>query len=224
MTQSPAQQRPRPTLDIATIRDEFPILSRRVNGRPLVYLDSGATAQKPAVVIDTIDRYYRDQNANIHRGVHHLSQVATIAYEEARETIARWINAGSSRQVLFTRGTTESINLVASSWGRSNLGSGDEIIISTMEHHSNIVPWQMVCEERGATLRIIPVFDNGELDQEAYRRDCFTDRTRHGGDHPCVQLPSAPSIPCTGNHSTSPMMRRRIGAVGWCPGAAPYAG
>ncbi len=163
--------------DVDRIRADFPILGREVHGRPLVYLDNGATAQKPQSVIDTIDRYYSQQNANIHRGVHHLSQVATTAYEEARETISRWINAPKSSQVLFTRGTTDSINLVASSWGREVLFPGDDMIVSTMEHHSNIVPWQMICGERHTTLNVIPMFENGELDIDAYRK-LFTDRTR----------------------------------------------
>ncbi len=165
------------TFDIDRIRSDFPILSREVNGRPLVYLDNGATSQKPRSVIDTIDRYYTDENANIHRGVHHLSQVATQAYEDARETIARWINAPASRQVLFTRGTTEAINLVASSWGRDVLFPGDEMVISTMEHHSNIVPWQMICEERCAKLKVIPMSGNGELDMDAFE-GLLTERTR----------------------------------------------
>ena len=165
------------TFDIDRIRRDFPILSREVNGRPLVYLDNGATSQKPRSVIDTIDRYYTDENANIHRGVHHLSQVATQAYEDARETIARWINAPASRQVLFTRGTTEAINLVASSWGRDVLFPGDEMVISTMEHHSNIVPWQMICEERCAKLKVIPMSGSGELDMDAFG-GLLTERTR----------------------------------------------
>ncbi len=165
------------TFDVEHIRNDFPILSRQVNGCPLVYLDNGATAQKPRAVIETVDRYYSDENANIHRGVHHLSQLATQAYENARETIAQWINAPTSRQVLFTRGTTDSINLVASSWGRDVLFPGDEVVISTMEHHSNIVPWQMICEERCARLKVIPIFANGELDLEAFE-GLLTDRTR----------------------------------------------
>lgn len=168
---------PTATFDIDRIRRDFPILSREVNGRPLVYLDNGATSQKPRSVIDTIDRYYTEENANIHRGVHHLSQVATQAYEDARETIARWINAPASRQVLFTRGTTEAINLVASSWGRDVLFPGDEMVISTMEHHSNIVPWQMICEERCAKLKVIPMSGSGELDMDAFG-GLLTERTR----------------------------------------------
>lgn len=177
MNQATAPTESIAAFDIDRIRRDFPILSREVNGCPLVYLDNGATAQKPRPVIDTIERYYAQENANIHRGVHHLSQVATQAYEDARETIARWINAPASRQVLFTRGTTEAINLVASSWGRDVLFPGDEVVISTMEHHSNIVPWQMICEERCAKLKVIPMFGNGELDMEAFG-ELLTERTR----------------------------------------------
>lgn len=154
--------------DVEEIRKEFPILDREVNDQPLVYLDNGATAQKPQSVIDTISHYYSHQNANIHRGVHHLSQLATQAYEDARETVRGFIHAEKSGQVLFTRGTTDGINLVAASWGRNNLKAGDEVIISTMEHHSNIVPWQMICGETGAVLKVIPVNDEGDLDMEAY--------------------------------------------------------
>ena len=163
--------------DIEAIRNDFPILNTRVNGRPLIYLDNGATAQKPQSVIDTIDRYYSSENANIHRGVHHLSQLATQAYEDARETIRTFINAGHNYEVLFTRGTTDSINLVASSWGRANLRAGDEVIISTMEHHSNIVPWQMICDEREAVLKVIPIHDSGDLDMDAFDQ-LLNDRTR----------------------------------------------
>ncbi len=172
-----AHRPPPKPFNIDRIRSDFPILSRQVNDRPLIYLDNGATAQKPLSVIKTIEHYYADQNANIHRGVHHLSQAATQAYEDAREVITRWINAPASCQVLFTRGTTDSINLVASSWGRDVLFPGDEVIISTMEHHSNIVPWQMICEERCAKLKVIPMFHNGELDMEAFAA-LLTDRTR----------------------------------------------
>jgi cysteine desulfurase/selenocysteine lyase len=163
--------------DAEAIRKDFPILQREVNGRPLIYLDNGATAQKPKSVIDTIDRYYRDQNSNIHRGVHHLSQLATQAYEDARETVRRFINADHDYEVLFTRGTTDSINLVASSWGRRFLEPGDEVVISTMEHHSNIVPWQMICDERKAILKVIPIHESGELDMAAFQ-SLLGDRTR----------------------------------------------
>jgi cysteine desulfurase / selenocysteine lyase len=149
--------------DVQQIRKDFPILKREVNGRTLVYLDSAATSQKPQQVIDAIDRYYEEQNANVHRGVHFLSQLATREYEEARVKVQRFINAAESHEVIFTRGTTESINLVANSFGRKFVREGDEIIISAMEHHSNIVPWQMLCEYTGAELRVIPMNDQGEL-------------------------------------------------------------
>lgn len=163
--------------DVDAVRKDFPILNREVNGRPLIYLDNGATAQKPNSVIEAIDRYYRDQNSNIHRGVHHLSQLATQAYEDARETIRGFINAEHDYEVIFTRGTTDSINLVAASWGRKFLQPGDEVIISTMEHHSNIVPWQMICDEREAVLKVIPIFESGELDMQGFR-SLLSDRTK----------------------------------------------
>lgn len=145
-------------------RADFPILARPVHGKPLVYLDNSATTQKPLSVIDSMDHYYRAYNANIHRGVHTLSEEATAAYEGARERIARFINAPSERQVIFTRNATESINLVAYSWGRANLGPGDEVLITEMEHHANIVPWQILQEELGFTLRYIPITPDGLLD------------------------------------------------------------
>jgi cysteine desulfurase/selenocysteine lyase len=156
--------------DIAKVRADFPILRERVHGKPLVYLDNAATTQKPQAVIDTIMRYYSEENANIHRGVHLLSERATKDYEDARARIQRFINAGGPEEVIFTRGTTEGINLVTSTFGRKNVGAGDEIVISAMEHHSNIVPWQMLCEEKGAVLRIIPMNDRGELILEEYEK------------------------------------------------------
>ncbi len=164
-------------LDVDAIRSQFPILRRQINGNPLVYLDNGASAQKPQTVIDTIDNYYREANANIHRGVHHLSQQATTAYEDAREIIRAYINAEHAHEVIFTSGTTQSINLIASSWGRKYLNPGDEVIISTMEHHSNIVPWQLICEERQAKLKIIPITRSGELCMDVYA-EMLSDRTR----------------------------------------------
>jgi len=156
--------------DVSAIRADFPILKRTVNGKALVYLDNGATAQKPQVVIDALNHYYSEENSNIHRGVHTLSQEATSAYEEARIKIQQYINAEYQEEVLFTKGTTDSINLIASSFGKHNLKSGDEVVVSEMEHHSNIVPWQMICEEKGAKLKVIPVTDNGELDLNAYEK------------------------------------------------------
>jgi cysteine desulfurase/selenocysteine lyase len=150
-------------MNIEEIRKEFPILERKVNGRPLVYLDNGATAQKPSAVIKCVDDYYREYNSNIHRGVHHLSQLATNKYEESRAILQSFINAKHNHEVIFTTGTTGGINLVASSFGRGFLEAGDEVIISAMEHHSNIVPWQMICEEQGAQLKVIPINQEGEL-------------------------------------------------------------
>ena len=158
----------KPVLDVESIRRQFPILQRRIKGNPLVYLDNGATSQKPQCVVDSVENYYREFNSNIHRGVHHLSQLATQAYEDAREIVRAYINAEHAHEVLLTSGTTESINLVASSWGRKYLEPGDEVIISTMEHHSNIVPWQLVCEERRAQLKILPITQSGELDMAVF--------------------------------------------------------
>ena len=159
-----------PRFDVERVRRDFPILSQRVRGKPLVYLDNAATSQKPRAVIETLQRYYEHENANIHRGVHLLSEKATAAYEGARDKVRRWINAGSIREVIFVRGTTEAINLVAWSFGSRFFGAGDEIVVSALEHHSNIVPWQMLCERSGAVLRVIPMNDAGELDQAEYQR------------------------------------------------------
>jgi len=149
--------------DVEKIRADFPILKRKVHGHPLVYLDNAATSQKPQAVIDALVRYYEGENANIHRGVHYLSQIATEAFEQARETVRAFVNAARTSEIIFTRGTTEAINLVAQSYGRANMGAGDEVLITAMEHHSNIVPWQMLCEEKGAKLRVAPMNDEGEL-------------------------------------------------------------
>ena len=156
--------------DVARIREDFPILKQKVHGKPLVYFDNGATSQKPQSVIDALNHYYNAENSNIHRGVHYLSERATAAYEEARSKIRGYINAGSNQEVIFVRGTTEAINLVAQSYGRSFLKAGDEIIISAMEHHSNIVPWQMLCEQVGAKLRVSPINHDGEIVMDEYRR------------------------------------------------------
>lgn len=151
---------------VEAIRRDFPVLTRKIGDNDLVYLDSGATSQKPAVVIETMDDYYRRYNANVHRGAHTLSEEATNAYENARLRVARFINAPSDKQVIFTRGTTESVNLVANAWGRANLKPGDEVLITEMEHHSNIVPWQILRDEIGFTLRYVPITDQGRLDLE----------------------------------------------------------
>lgn len=157
-------------LDVERLRRDFPILSQRVRNKPLVYLDNGATTQKPQSVIDALVGYYTTENANIHRGVHYLSQQATFAYERTRGRIRRFLNAADNSEIIFVRGTTEGINLVAQSFARPRLQEGDEILVSQMEHHSNIVPWQMVCAERGARLRVIPVDDSGELILEEYEK------------------------------------------------------
>lgn len=151
------------SLDIAKVRADFPLLDAKVYGKDLVYLDNGATTQKPQAVLDAVEEYYTEYNSNVHRGVHLLSQKATSAYEVARNKVAAYINAAHSHEVIFTKGTTDAINLVASSFGRKFLNEGDSIVITAMEHHSNIVPWQMICEERGATLKVIPMDKDGVL-------------------------------------------------------------
>ncbi|QJB42521.1 cysteine desulfurase [Chitinophaga oryzae] len=155
-------------MDVKQIRKDFPILQELVHGKPLVYLDNGATTQKPLTVIETEARYYEEYNSNVHRGVHHLSQEATNAYEKAREIVAGFINAAHTHEVIFTKGTTDGINLVANTMGRRFLKEGDSVIISAMEHHSNIVPWQIACEESGATLKVIPINEKGELKMDAF--------------------------------------------------------
>jgi cysteine desulfurase/selenocysteine lyase len=168
---------PAPAFDVAAVRRDFPLLQRQVHGKPLVYLDNAATTQKPQAVIDRVTRFYVEENANVHRGVHWLSEQATAAFEEARATIARFLNARRAEEIVFVRGTTEAINLVAQTYGRSRVTRGDEIVISAMEHHSNIVPWQILCEQQGARLRVIPITDAGEIDLDAYAA-LLTDRTR----------------------------------------------
>jgi len=150
--------------DVEKFRNQFPVLSRKVNGKALVYFDNGATTQKPSAVIDSIVNYYSSYNANIHRGVHALSQEASAAYENARKIVQKHLNASSDQEIIFTRGTTESVNLVAHSWLRDRLNAGDEVLITGMEHHSNILPWQVLCEEKGAVLRVLPVTEEGELE------------------------------------------------------------
>jgi cysteine desulfurase/selenocysteine lyase len=168
---------PTETFDVQKFRKDFPILKQQVHGKPLVYLDNAATTQKPLSVIETENRYYREYNANIHRGVHLLSQQATKAYEDARVKIQKFLNASSSSEIIYTRGATEGINLVAQTWGRKNVQAGDEILISAMEHHSNIVPWQMLCEEKGAQLKVIPINDAGELLMDEFKK-LVTAKTR----------------------------------------------
>ncbi|MCC5866440.1 MAG: cysteine desulfurase [Wenzhouxiangella sp.] len=150
-------------MDVLRLREQFPVLSREVHGKPLVYLDNAATAQRPLAVIEAMDRFYREYNANVHRGVHQLSVEASEAFEASREAVRRLLNANSEREIVFTRGTTEAINLVANSFLRPNLRPGDEILVSHMEHHSNIVPWQILCEQTGAVLKVMPINQRGEL-------------------------------------------------------------
>jgi len=156
--------------DVERVRQDFPILKQKVHGKPLVYFDNAATSQKPLVVIEAEDRFYREYNANIHRGVHELSERATRAYEEARAKVQHLLNAPETREVVFVRSTTEGINLVAATYGRKHVQAGDEVLITAMEHHSNIVPWQMLCEEKGARLRVAPINDRGELLFEEYEK------------------------------------------------------
>jgi cysteine desulfurase/selenocysteine lyase len=170
---SPAQAR----FDVRAVRDDFPILATRLYGKPLVYLDNAATTQKPQAVIDRLTRYYAHENANVHRGVHSLSERATEAYERARQTVCRFLNAADPQGIVFVRGTTEAINLVAQTYGRVHVGTGDEIVLTVMEHHSNIVPWQMLCEQKGARLRVVPMTDSGELRLDEYEA-LLSDRTR----------------------------------------------
>ena len=163
--------------NIRRLRKDFPTLHQQVHGNPLIYLDNAATSQKPRQVIERINQYYQLENSNIHRGVHFLSQQATDEYEKARHLVQEFINAEHAHEIIYTKGTTEAINLVASSFGRKYLKEGDEIIISSLEHHSNIVPWQILCEQTGASLKVIPINDEGELDMEAYAT-MLNDRTR----------------------------------------------
>ena len=165
------------TFDVERVRGDFPVLQQKVHGRPLVYLDNGATTQKPNVVIEALEHYYYMDNANVHRGVHELSERATDAYEGARETIRQFLNATSIKEIVYTSGTTEAINLVAYSWASHNIKSGDEILITEMEHHSNIVPWQLICQQTGAVLKVAPINDCGELIMEEYER-LLSERTK----------------------------------------------
>ncbi|MBN2330010.1 MAG: cysteine desulfurase [Candidatus Omnitrophica bacterium] len=164
-------------MDAYKLRDDFPILKRWVHGKPLVYLDNAASSQKPQAVIDAIEKVYTDSYSNIHRGVHALSQECTSAYEEAREKVQNFLNAAHSKEIIFVRNATEAINLVVSSYGRTNLSRGDEIVISAMEHHANIVPWQILCQQTGAVLRVAPMTDEGELQLDEYKK-LLNDKTR----------------------------------------------
>jgi len=170
LSPAPVSKHATARFDVEKVRADFPILSERVHGRPLVYLDNAATSQKPEAVIQSIANYYRLDNANIHRGVHLLSQRATDGYEGTRTAVQRFINARSASEIVYVRGTTEAINLVARTFGRERVGRGDEVLITAMEHHSNIVPWQMLCEEKGATLSVAPINDRGELLLDEYEK------------------------------------------------------
>jgi cysteine desulfurase / selenocysteine lyase len=163
--------------DVCTIRRDFPILRTQVHGKPLVYLDNAATSQKPQTVIDTVTRYYAEMNANVHRGLHHLSEETTTAYDDARRKVTEFLNARGKSEIIFTHGATDGINLVAQTYGREHVKARDEILITHMEHHSNIVPWQLLCQEKSARLRVTPVTDEGELDLEAFKH-LITDRTK----------------------------------------------
>ncbi|NKB67121.1 MAG: SufS family cysteine desulfurase [Candidatus Latescibacteria bacterium] len=177
--QAPSPQPPAAAaaFDIEKVRSDFPILRQLIRRKPLAYLDNAATTQKPQVVIDALSRYYSEENANIHRGVHFLSQQATFAYERARARVRLFLNAADNREIIFVRGTTEAINLVAQTYGRAQIAAGDEIVISHLEHHSNIVPWQQLCREKGAHLRVIPIDDSGALQMDEYEK-LLNDRTR----------------------------------------------
>jgi cysteine desulfurase/selenocysteine lyase len=176
-TAAPSLGSAHPPFDVQAIRRDFPILGEKVNGRPLVWLDNAATTQKPQIVIDRLSQFYRHENSNIHRAAHELAARSTDAYENARQIVARFINANSADEVVFVRGSTEAINLVAQSWGRANVGPGDEIIVSWLEHHANIVPWQQLCAEKGAVLRVIPVDETGQILLSEYRK-LLNDKTK----------------------------------------------
>src|SRR5215211_2744107 len=163
--------------DVQAIRQHFPALSRDVKGKPLVYFDNAATTQKPQVVIDALVNYYSSYNANIHRGIHTLAEEATAAFEATRDAVQAFINASSREQIIFTKGTSEGINLVAQTWGRQKINAGDEIIISNMEHHSNIVPWYILCQEKGAVLKFIPINEDGELRLDEFEK-LLSNKTR----------------------------------------------
>jgi cysteine desulfurase / selenocysteine lyase len=177
VTEQPTSVSRSSPFDVKKCREDFPTLKQKVRGKPLVYLDNAATSQKPRIVLEAIQHYYTSENSNVHRGVHYLSDLATRRYEEARSKVRRFINAADEQEIIFVRGTTEAINLVASSYGRKNVRQGDEILISAMEHHSNIVPWQMLCQEKQAVLRVAPINDAGELLLDEYER-LLTPKTR----------------------------------------------
>jgi cysteine desulfurase/selenocysteine lyase len=175
MTQHPAVRNG--AYDVARVREDFPALAMKVYGKPLVYLDNAASAQKPTAVLDRMTEAYRSEYANVHRGLHYLANAATEAYEGGRAKVAKFLNAGRTEEIIFTRNATEAINLVASSWGEPNIKSGDEIVISIMEHHSNIVPWHFLRERHGAVIKWAPIHEDGSFDLEAFEQ-LLTERTR----------------------------------------------
>jgi cysteine desulfurase / selenocysteine lyase len=175
-----------PVFDVDKIRKDFPVLHQQVNGHPLVYLDNGASSQMPVQVAERLDHYHRYEHANVHRGIHTLSQKATDAFEAARPKVQAFINAADEDEIIYTTGTTDSINLVANSYGLTNFSEGDEVILSEMEHHANIVPWQMVAEKTGAVIKVIPVTDSGELDMEAYK-NLLEPQNQDGGGGSCFE-------------------------------------
>ena len=208
-------------LDVERVRTDFPALHQESHGHPLVYLDNAATTQKPLAVIDAVRTFYERDCSNVHRGVHLLSQRATVAYEQARTAIKNHIGAADSREIVFTRSTTEGINLVAASFVRPRLEAGDEVLISTMEHHSNIVPWQLLCEERGATLKVIPIDDDGDIVLEEYEAAAVgTHQDRRSGA--CLQRPRHHQ-PGARNDRARPRPRR-AGPDRWGTGVAPPCG
>jgi cysteine desulfurase/selenocysteine lyase len=203
--------------DVDKVRSDFPILRQRVHGRPLVYLDNAATSQKPQVVIDAIGRYYERDNANIHRGVHFLSEHATEEFEGARRKMQSFLNAADASGIIFVRSATEAINLVAQTYGRTNVHAGDEVLITAMEHHSNIVPWQILCEEKGARLRVAPISDSGELllkDFENLLGPANQNRRRNARLKRAGHDQSCPA------HYRNCTSRKRSGAGRWSPGRA----
>jgi len=206
---STATKAPARAYDVASLRSQFPILSRTVHGKPLVYLDNANTTQKPRVVIDRDRRYYEEENANIHRGTHWLSEKATEAYEGGRAKVARFLGAASPKEIVFTRGTTEAINLVASSFSQAFLKAGDEILITGLEHHSNIVPWQLACERTGAKLVVVPITDDGEVPVDEFERR-LTPRTKLAAvSHVSNALGTSSPSPTNGACPSSWTARRR---------------
>ena len=221
MIQTPTREPAPAVFDVKRIREDFPILKQKVHGKPLVYLDNAATSQKPARVMEAILRFYTQDCANVHRGVHLLSERATEAYENARIRVQRFLNAADQREIVFVRGATEGINLVAQSYGRQNVRAGDEVLITAMEHHSNIVPWQMLCQEKNAVLRVAPINDRGELIVEEFEK-LLNDPDPVCSHHARFERPGQhQSGPAVGAHGPCLEGAR---AGGWRTGRAPPEG